>query len=71
MKEKKETKATFLYTLKSVLWAMIGVRQGKGYNEDVKKISPKQAILVGIMMVIIFIATLIFVVSLVIGQATS
>jgi len=69
--EQKENKASFLYTLKSVMWAMLGVRRGEGYNEDVNKIKPKQAILVGIIMVAIFISTLIFVVSLVIGQATS
>ena len=71
MSEQKEKKASFLYTLKGVMWAMIGVRRGGGYDEDVSKIKPKQAIFVGIIMVIAFIMTLYFVVSLVIGQATS
>jgi len=69
--EKNESKASFLYTLKGVLWAMLGVRRGDGYDEDVKKIKPAQAIFVGVIMVIAFIMTLYFVVSLVIGQATS
>jgi len=69
--EKKENRASFLYTLKSVMWAMFGVRGGDGYVEDVRKITPKQAILVAILMVAVFIAALIFVVSLVIGQASS
>lgn len=67
----KQQKASFLYTLKSVLWAMLGVRRGEGYNEDINKIKPKQAIFVGFIMVIVFILTLYFIVSLVIGQATS
>ncbi len=71
MSEQKENKASFFYTLKGVMWAMIGVRRGGGYDEDVSKIKLKQAILVGIIMVIAFIMTLYFVVSLVIGQATS
>ena len=69
--QQKENKASFLYTLKGVLWAMLGVRRGEGYDEDVKRIKPKQAIFVGIVMVVVFILTLYFVVSLVIGQATN
>jgi len=69
--EQKENEASFFYTLKSVMRAMFGVRRGEGHDEDVSKIKPKQAILVGIIMVAIFISTLVFVVSLVIGQATS
>ena len=68
--QQKENKASFLYTLKGVLWAMLGVRRSEGYDEDVSKIKPKQAILMGIFMVIVFIMTLYFVVSFVIGQAT-
>jgi len=50
---------------------MLGVRRGDGYDEDVKKIKPKQAIIVGLIMVFVFIMTLYFVVSFVIGQATN
>lgn len=64
-------KASFFYTIKSVLWAMLGVRRAKGYDEDVTKITAKQAIVVGIFAVLAFIMTLYFVVSLVIGRATS
>jgi len=69
--EQKQEKASFLYTAKSVLWAMLGVRRGKGYDEDIKKIKPKQAIIAGLIAVFLFIMTLYFVVSLVIGQATN
>ncbi|MCK4742381.1 MAG: DUF2970 domain-containing protein [Sulfuriflexus sp.] len=71
MTDQQKEKASFLYTAKTVLWAMLGVRRGEGYEEDISKVKPKQVIFVGIIAVIIFISTLFFVVSLVIGQATS
>ena len=71
MTDQEKEKASFLYTAKSVLWAMLGVRRGKGYDEDVSKIKPKQAIIAGLIAVFLFIMTLYFVVSVVIGQATS
>jgi len=68
MKEKNPNNASFLYTLKGVLWAMIGIRKGSGYDEDVRKISAKQAIIVGAIAVLAFILTLYLVVNIVIGQ---
>jgi len=65
----KEEKSSFLYSMKGVLWAMLGVRANKGYDEDVKKISVKQAVIAGLIGVALFIATLIIVVKLVISQA--
>jgi len=64
-------KASFLYTVKSVLWAMLGIRRAKGYDEDVNKITAKQAIIVGIIAVLIFIMTLYFVVGFVMSSATN
>jgi hypothetical protein len=58
-------KASFWYSMKAVLWAMLGVRRDDGYNQDVAKITPIQAIIFGVIGVILFIATLITVVSLV------
>ena len=71
MTDQEQDKASFFYTAKSVLWAMLGVRRSKGYDEDVSKIKPKQAIIAGLIAVFLFIMTLYFVVSVVIGQATS
>ena len=70
MTDQEQEKASFFYTAKSVLWAMLGVRRGKDYDEDVSKIKPKQAIIAGLIAVFLFIMTLYFVVSVVIGQAT-
>jgi hypothetical protein len=65
-----EEKSSFLYSLKGVLWAMLGVRANKGHDEDVKKITPRQAIIAGLIGTAAFIATLILVVRFVISQAT-
>ena len=34
IERKKSNNASFLYTLKGVFWAMIGIRKGSGYDED-------------------------------------
>jgi len=65
----KEEKGSFFYSLKSVLWAMLGVRANKGYDEDVKKITARQAIIAGLIGTAAFITTLILVVRFVISQA--
>lgn len=64
-----EEKGSFFYSMKSVLWAMLGVRANKGYDEDAKKISAKQAIIAGLIGTAAFITTLILVVRFVISQA--
>jgi len=70
MSNQEQEKASFLYTAKSVLWAMLGVRRGKGYDEDIRKIKPKQAIIAGIIAVFLFVMMLYFVVSIVMGQVS-
>lgn len=65
MSEENKENASFWYSMKAILWAMLGVRRGSGYDEDVAKIKPLQAIIVALLAVILFIVTLVFVVSLV------
>lgn len=68
--EADKSKASFFYTLKGVLWALIGVRRGAGYEEDVQRIKPAQAIIIGIIAVVVFILVLALVVSTVIGKVS-
>jgi len=68
--QKNDSNASFFYTFKSVLWAMLGVRGNKGYEDDVQKIKPAHAILIGIIAVALFILILATVVSMVIGQVS-
>jgi hypothetical protein len=48
---------------------MLGVRANKGHDEDVRKITPGQAIIAGLIGTAAFITTLILVVRFVISQA--
>lgn len=63
----KET-ASFFQVIKAVLWSMIGVRGQKGYENDMEKITLKQAIVAGIIGTIIFIFTVLTLVNLAINH---
>lgn len=54
----KKTKASPLEVLKAILWSMLGVRQQKGYADDVAKITLKQAIIGGLIGGLIFVASM-------------
>jgi Protein of unknown function (DUF2970) len=56
--QKISVKAAPLQILKAIFWSMLGVRQQKGYENDVAKISLKQAIIGGLIGGLIFIATM-------------
>lgn len=62
----KET-ASMFQVIKAVLWSMIGVRGQKGYEDDVTKITPKQAIIAGIIGAAIFVLTVLTFVNLAIA----
>jgi len=50
--------------IKAVLWSMIGVRGQNGYEDDMQKITPKQAIIAGIIGAVIFVLTVLTLVNL-------
>jgi hypothetical protein len=54
--------ASPLQVMRAVLWSFIGIRKSSGYEDDVAKISPKQAIIAGIVGAAIFVASLVFLV---------
>jgi len=59
----KET-ASLLQVVKAVLWSMIGIRGQSGYENDFEKITPKQAIIAGIIGAVIFVLTVLTLVNL-------
>lgn len=67
-KVKNKDKASMFQVIKMVLWTMIGIRAQKGYEDDVAKITPKQAIIAGIIGAIIFVLTVITLVNLAISN---
>lgn len=62
-----EDKASLFQVIRMVLWTMIGIRAQKGYEDDVAKITPKQAIIAGVIGAIIFVFTVVLLVNLAIN----
>lgn len=62
-----EDKASLFQVVKMVLWTLIGVRGQQGYEHDVAKIKPKQAIIAGIIGAVLFVLTVIVLVNLAIN----
>lgn len=63
-KTANEEKASIFQVIRMVLWTMIGIRAQKGYQEDIAKIKPKQAIIAGVIGAIIFVLTVLMLVNL-------
>ena len=51
-------------TFKAVLWAFLGIRSGKGYEDDQKKLKIHHVIIVGVFCALIFVVSLIFLVRM-------
>jgi hypothetical protein len=57
--------ASFLDTVKTVLWAMIGIRKRSAHDEA--NIRPTHVIIVAVIFVIVFILTLRFIVGVIVS----
>ena len=66
--EVKNPGASFFQILKAVLWSMLGVRGQKGYEDDISKITLKQAVIAGIIGALIFVFTVLTLVKLAISH---
>lgn len=63
-----QEKANMFQVMKAVLWSLLGVRGQKGYEDDIAKITAKQAIIAGIIGTVIFIFTVLIFVNLAINN---
>lgn len=61
-------KASFLATVKAILWAFFGVRKRRDYEKDAAQLNPVHVIIAGIIGAIIFIAILVTIVKIVVAQ---
>ena len=52
-------KAGPLQVFRAVLWSFIGIRKGSGYADDAAKIRPLQAIIAGLIVAALFVASLV------------
>lgn len=62
LKAASQRKANFGQTLKAVLWGMMGIRRGKGYQQDAATLNPIHLILAGLLAAAIFVVVLVLIV---------
>ena len=62
-KPKAAAAASPLQVARAVFWSFIGIRKSAGYEDDVAKISPRQAIVAGIFGAAVFVAGLVILVG--------
>jgi hypothetical protein len=68
LKELSQRKLNFFQTLKAIAWAMLGVRKGSGYQEDISKLNPVHLVLAGLLSGVIFVVGLVMIVRLAISS---
>ena len=56
-------KASNLQVMRAVMWSFIGIRKRSGYENDVAKIKPAQAIVAGLIGAALFVTSLVVLVS--------
>ncbi len=61
-----QKKASIFQVFRAVLWSMLGVRKMQGYEDDIAKITLKQAAIAGLIGGLVFVVSMLTLVSLVI-----
>jgi hypothetical protein len=61
-------KSSFMQSMKAVMWGFLGVRTKSGLQEDVASLSFVHIIIAGVVGALIFMATLLLIVKLVVSQ---
>lgn len=61
--------ASLLQVIGAVFWSFFGVRKGNAMRRDMVTMKPHQVIIVGILIGVLFVATLLFIVRLIIAGA--
>jgi len=59
--------ASFLTTLRAVLWSFFGVRRRSEYEKDAARLNPVHVIIVGVLAAALFVMTLLLIVRAVVG----
>jgi hypothetical protein len=68
LKDANKRKASFMATIKAVLWSFLGIRKKSAYEQDVAQLNPVHVIIAGVIAALIFIVTLIVIVKSVVGK---
>lgn len=64
-------KGSFLGTMRAVAWSFLGIRKGKGYEEDVSQLNPVHVIIAGVIGAVLFVLTLVVLVKWIIGSGVA
>ena len=64
-------KGSFLGTLRAVAWSFLGIRKGKGYEQDVNQLNPVHVIVTGIVGAVIFVLVLVVLVKWIVGSGVA
>lgn len=68
MEKPTQRKVSFLATVKAVLWSFFGVRKKSAYEKDAAQLNPVHVIIAGVIGALIFIATLVTIVKIVVAK---
>ncbi|MBR7800744.1 DUF2970 domain-containing protein [Undibacterium fentianense] len=68
LKQASKRKASFLATVKAVLWSFLGIRKKSGYEEDAAQLNPIHIVIAGLIGAGIFITSLILIVKHVVAK---
>ena len=69
IRDLSQRKLNFVQTLKAVFWGFLGIRKGKGYNEDIARINPVYLIIVAVIATVLFVVGLVLVAQWFVAQA--
>jgi hypothetical protein len=68
LKQASKRKASFLATMKAVLWSFLGIRKKSAYEQDAAQLNPVHVIIAGLIGAAIFIAVLVLIVKQVVAK---
>lgn len=61
-------KASFLATVKAVLWSFFGVRKRRDYEKDAAELNPAHVLIAGVIGAVLFILILLTIVHFVVAK---
>ncbi len=68
LKDASKRKASFGATMKAVFWSFFGIRKKSDYEKDAAQLNPVHVVIAGVIGALIFIATLIMIVKMVVAK---
>ncbi len=68
LKQATKRQASFLATIKAVLWSFLGIRKKSAYEQDAAQLNPVHVIIAGLIGAAIFISILVVIVKQVVAK---